>query len=139
MENNNDDNRTGKNHAGRRANKPLKILTASSVCGDKVNNTEGQHIGKITDVMLNLDEGNIQYMVVEFGGFLSFKKKYFAIPFDEMTVDTEHRAFIVDRTLKSFQDDPGFDADHWPMTNSHYEHSRFDGGFMGPNTGSDHS
>jgi hypothetical protein len=88
--------------------------------------------------MLNLNEGNIQYLILEFGGFLGFNRKYFAIPFDKLTIDTDRRVFVIDRSVESFQGDPGFDQHHWPQTNSHFEHSRFDGGFMGPNTGSDH-
>ena len=35
---NNLDNTTGENHTGKQANSPLKLLTASSICGDKVFN-----------------------------------------------------------------------------------------------------
>ena len=136
--NNEQDNVTGTNHAGNKANQPLKLLTASSIQGNKIFNNEGEDLGKIMDLMLNLHDGTIQYVIIEFGGFMGFARKYFAVPFDTLTIDEERHAFILDQSLESFKNNPGFDKEHWPESNSHWERSRFTGSFMGPNTGSDH-
>lgn len=135
---NEDDNRTGMNHGGKRPNYPVKLLTASSLRGDKVVNEGGEALGNILDVMLNLNDGRIQYVIIAFGGFLGIGRKYFAVPFEELTIDTHRHAFILDQSRKSFEGRPGFDKDHWPESNAHNERSRYDGGFMGANTGSDH-
>lgn len=36
------DNRTGMNHEGSDANTPVRRLTATSIIGDKVENTDGE-------------------------------------------------------------------------------------------------
>ncbi len=137
--NNEKDSTTGINHAGKSANPPLKILTASSICGDRVFNTAGERLGKIKDIMLNLEDGTMQYVVIRFGGFLGMFGKYFAVPFDALTIDVDRRAFILDQSLASFEVRPGFDKDHWPQANMQTAYrSRVKGGFMGANTGSDH-
>ena len=132
------DNETGRNHAGKQANSPVRLLTASSMRGDKVFNKQGEDLGQIMDIMVNLDEGRIQYIIIKFGGFMGMGEKYFAVPLEELTIDTERQAFILDQTRESFESNPGFDKDHWPESNSHYDRSRYTGGFMGANTGSDH-
>lgn len=132
------DNATGRNHTGRDANRPVRILTASSIIGDKVFNKTGEDLGKIMDIMLNLDQGNIEYVIVAFGGFMGMRQKYFAVPFGALTVDTGQHAFVFDQSRESFENHPGFDKGHWPEANFHTQFSGYSSGFMGPNTGADH-
>jgi len=46
------------------------VLTASTLKGDKVVNHTGEDLGKIEEIMLDLDHGRIAYAVLSFGGFL---------------------------------------------------------------------
>ena len=64
------DNRTGINHEGAQANTPVERLTASSIIGDRIENTYGEDLGKIDNLMINLHTGEIEYAVIEFGSFL---------------------------------------------------------------------
>lgn len=138
MNDNEKDNLTGENHAGNHANEPIKILTATSMLGDKVFNRTGDHLGKIMDIMLNLSNGKVEYVVIQSGGFMGISQKYFAVPFNALVVDADRHAFILNQNKDAFKDHPGFDKNHWPETNSHPQYLRHYGGFMGPNTGSDH-
>jgi sporulation protein YlmC with PRC-barrel domain len=138
MNENDLDNTTGKNHTGHRANEPLRILTASSITGDKVFNPSGERLGKIFDIMLNLESGKIEYIIIAFGGFLGIGQKYFAIPFVALTIDPDKHAFIFNQSRKAFENHPGFNKHHWPEANFHSQFSGSYGGFMGPNTGADH-
>jgi sporulation protein YlmC with PRC-barrel domain len=138
MKKNELDNSTGKNHAGSHANRPVRILTASSIIGDKVYNTTGDDLGKIMDIMLNVDKGNIEYVIIAFGGFMGMGRKYFAVPFEALDLDVDQQAFIFDQNKDSFENEPGFDKGHWPEANFHSPLTRSYSGFMGPNTGSDH-
>src|SRR5690606_9476289 len=74
------DNRTGINHEGADANKPVERLTASSIIGDSVENRKGETLGKIEELMVNVDTGKIEYAVLTAGGLLGVGKKLFAIP-----------------------------------------------------------
>jgi sporulation protein YlmC with PRC-barrel domain len=138
MQKNDLDNNTGENHTGKQANSPLRLLTASSIRGDKVFNKAGESLGKISDIMLNVEDGKIQYIVIAFGGFIGISQKYFAVPFDELIIQPDDHAFILDRTRESFENNPGFDKNHWPEANSHLDVARYGSGFMGANTGADH-
>jgi sporulation protein YlmC with PRC-barrel domain len=117
------DNRTAVNHEGPTANKPVRRLTASSIIGDGVENPQGEKLGKIVNLMINITSGAIDYVVIEFGSVLGLGGKLFAIPFGELKVDSEKRIFILNRDKTYLKNSPGFDKTHWPDTN---EHSYFD-------------
>jgi sporulation protein YlmC with PRC-barrel domain len=130
------ENATGHNQLGANANRPVHLLTASSIIGDKVENRKGESIGKISDIMLDTHNGNIEYFVIEFGGFLGFGEKLFAIPFSALKLNAKKEDFVLNVDKEFLEAAPGFDKDHWPETNSHYfDVNTYWGGFMGPNTG----
>jgi sporulation protein YlmC with PRC-barrel domain len=131
------DNLSGKNHTGAHPNSPVKFLTATSIIGDKVLNLKGEHLGTINDIMIDLSLGKIEYVVVEFGGFLGVGEKYFALPYALLTLDSKNEEFILDQSMDTLKNAPGFDKDHWPETNTHlFDSSSYWGGFMGVNSGS---
>ena len=115
------ENVTGVNNEGAHPNVPLKYLTASSIIGDKVRNDKDEHLGKIADIMVDLTTGKIEYIVIEFGGFLTIGTKLFAIPFSMMKVDPAKKMFILDQPRAMLEKAPGFDMNHWPETNLHSE------------------
>jgi sporulation protein YlmC with PRC-barrel domain len=119
------DNKTGKNSSGATPNNPLKHLTASSLIGDSIFNASGEDLGRIKDIMIDIDEAKIEYVVIEFGGFLGMNQKYLAVPLQDLTVAKEHRhAFILNETKESLKRYPGFDKGHWPNTNLHDENNQ---------------
>lgn len=113
------DNVTGRNHEGPLANAPVKRLTATSIIGDKIENMEGEDLGKIDNLMINIQNGEIEYVVVEFGSFLGLGGKLFAVPFRQLYLNTDKACFILNRDRDSFKNMPGFDKNHWPATNDH--------------------
>jgi len=130
------ENATGQNQSGANANRPVHILTATSIIGDKVVNPAGEDIGEINNIMVNILDGEIQYLIIEFGGFLGVGEKLFAIPFSAVKLNAKDQNFTLDVDKSFLESAPGFDKEHWPETNSHY----FDvnthwGSFMGVHTG----
>ncbi len=80
-----------------------------------------EHLGKIADIMIDITTGKIEYVVIEFGGFLTIGEKYFAIPFSLLRVDPVKKAFLLDQPKERLEKAPGFDMSHWPETNFHAE------------------
>ena len=131
------DNMTGVNHSGKSANRPVRLLTATTIIGDNVYNLEDEKLGEIKDIMLDIRNGRIEYVVIEFGGFLGIGEKFFAVPFRALTIDTVRHAFVLDQRREVLEKAPGFDKDHWPETNSQVwdNSTTYWGNFMGANTG----
>jgi sporulation protein YlmC with PRC-barrel domain len=117
------DNRTSVNHEGPDANTPAERLTATSIIGDRVENPQGEDLGKIDNLMINLQKGTVDYAILEFGSFLGIGGKLFAIPFGELHLDTQKKVFVLNRDKEYLKKSPGFDKTHWPDTN---EHTYFD-------------
>lgn len=113
------DNVTGRNHEGPNANAPVRRLTATSIIGDKVENLEGEDLGKIDNIMINVQNGEIEYVVLEFGSFLGMGGKLFAIPYKHFYLNSGKGCFVMNRDRDSFRNMPGFDKNHWPDTNDH--------------------
>ena len=99
-------------------NRPTGLST-SSLEGTKVYNFNNEHIGEIKDYVVDLDNGNVMYGVLSFGGFMGIGDKYFAVPWNAMTIDTENKCIRFDATTESLENAPGFDKNHWPSTGDH--------------------
>lgn len=110
------------------------VLSTSSLTGDPVVNPEGEKLGKLQEIMVDIDSGTIAYAVIVFGGFLGRGEKLFAVPWGAVSVDTEEKRLVVDMDPATLADAPGFDPDHWPafsdlewasMVHSHYSVSPY--------------
>lgn len=104
---------------GTGAMRPLERLHAKKIIGYELRNPQGEDLGKIDNLMINLEKGEVEYVVVEFGTFLGIGGKLFAVPFKELKLDRENKIFILDRDKEYLKKSPGFDKDHWPETNDH--------------------
>lgn len=91
-----------------------RVLSAAGIIGDKVVNTEGQQLGNIKDLMIDLDDAQIAYAVLSFGGFLGLGDKLFAIPLEALTFGSEDHTVVLDVDREVLKNAPGFDKDHWP-------------------------
>ncbi len=90
------------------------ILSSSTISGDKVVNSQGDSLGDIKDLMIDVDSGRVAYAVLEFGGFLGLGSKLFAVPLTAMKVDTDNHRFIFNQSREALENAPGFDKDDWP-------------------------
>jgi sporulation protein YlmC with PRC-barrel domain len=115
------DNLSGENKGALLPNQRGRYLTASSLEGDKVVNPAEEHLGDIKDIMLDLETGKIDYFVIEFGGFLGLGVKFFAIPLRLLKLDAPNKRFIFNESREVLEKAPGFDMDHWPDTNLHFD------------------
>lgn len=95
----------------------MNALSTSSITGTDVVNRDGENLGHIEDIMIDLSTGRILYTVLSFGGFLGIGNKLFAVPFDSFTIDKSNEKFVLDYDKDFLEKAPGFDKDNWPKTN----------------------
>jgi sporulation protein YlmC with PRC-barrel domain len=91
-----------------------RVLSSSSICSDRVKNDAGEDLGKIEELMVDLDSGRIAYAVLSFGGFLKMGNKLFAVPWEAVTVDTVNKHVILNVERSVLERASGFDKDNWP-------------------------
>lgn len=97
-----------------------RILSATTILGNKVVNAEGEQLGTIRDLVIDLDDAQIAYAVLSFGGFLGMGDKLFAIPLEALAFNLKDQTVILDVDKEVLKNAPGFDKDHWP-DNAQYE------------------
>lgn len=70
-------------------------MAASSLDGTKVITADGEHVGKISDIMLDVRSGRIAYAVLSEGGFLGFGTTLHAIPWGALTLNVHEKVLLV--------------------------------------------
>jgi len=74
----------------------------------------GEHLGKIEDIMIDLENGRVAYSVLSFGGFLCLGNKLFAVPYEALSVRQHEQDFVFDVNKEILKNTEGFDKDDWP-------------------------
>lgn len=90
------------------------VLSASSISSDKVKNLQGEDLGKIEDLMIDLKSGRVAYAVVSFGSGFMHSGKFLAIPWESLAVDQGDKKIILNVPRETLESAEGFDKDHWP-------------------------
>src|SRR6476620_614191 len=90
------------------------VLKASHLIGMKVQGTDGKKLGDIKDLVVDPADGDIDYAVLDFGGFLGIGDKYFAVPWEALQWTADRKAIVLDVSKKDLKQAPGFDKNNWP-------------------------
>ena len=90
------------------------VLKATELLGTNVHGTDGKKLGSIKDLVINPQDGDIQYAVLEFGGFAGIGEKYFAVPWRGLHLEQDGKHLTLDLHRKDLKDAPGFDKSSWP-------------------------
>ena len=91
-----------------------RVLSAGSIIGSKVVNSGGEQLGTIKDLVVDLDDAQIAYAVLAFGGFMGLGDKLFAIPLEALIFDTRANQVVLDVDRDELKTAPGFDKEKWP-------------------------
>ena len=97
------------------AMKTPKVLSASTLKGDKVTNTKGEDLGTVEEIMLDLERGRVAYVVLSFGRINWMpNNKLFAVPWEALSISFHDKKFILNVSKETLKSAPGFDRGKWP-------------------------
>jgi sporulation protein YlmC with PRC-barrel domain len=91
------------------------VLSTSAVLGATVVNRAGENLGKIEELMLDLEKGRVAYAVLSLGGFLGMGEKLFAVPFEALKLDASREHFTLDVDKNKLKNAPAFDKNNPPQ------------------------
>jgi len=102
-----------------------KVVTAHSfrtadLVGMNVRNKQGETLGRIDDLVIDMKTGDVRYAALGVGGVAGIGSKLFAVPWSSMTFvfgepsNKNDRHFVLDMSQDDFNRSPGFDSSHWP-------------------------
>jgi sporulation protein YlmC with PRC-barrel domain len=92
----------------------MVALSAGTLKGDAIKNHNDETLGELEEIVIDVDAGKVAYGVLASGGFLGMGEKFFAIPWEMLTVDTDEKVLRLDLDKEIFEEAPGFDKDDWP-------------------------
>lgn len=89
---------------------------SSTITGMAVRNSSGENLGKIEDLVIDLNSGEVRYAALSFGGFLGVGDKLFAVPMRSLrlVVADKDRHFVLNVDKERLEKAPGFDKNSWP-------------------------
>ena len=103
-------------HSMHRAN--LKdAVKASDVMGMTVKNNQGEKLGKVENMLVDLSSGRIVAVVVSSGGFLGLGDELSAVPPTTLRFNTERDGLQLDVSKEALSKAPHFKAGEWPQFN----------------------
>jgi hypothetical protein len=93
-------------------------MSVSTLKGHKVVNKAKEDLGKIEDLMIDLENDRIAYAVLSFGGFLGMGNKLFAVPWRALELRLYENSMIITLNVDKevLKKAEGFDKDDWPVT-----------------------
>jgi hypothetical protein len=77
---------------------------------------EGDDIGKIHELMIDMSYGRVAYAVLQFGGVMGLGDKLFAIPWEAFSAGDDSDEYVLNVDKEVLKDAKGFDKDDWPKT-----------------------
>lgn len=78
-------------------------LRASSIIGLQVRNDSGERLGKVQDLIVNLESHSAPFAIVEFGGTLGIGATRVAVPLTDLKWSSEPKELLLSATKDEFQ------------------------------------
>jgi hypothetical protein len=115
------------------------VHKSSTFFGSSVENTKGESLGTISDLVLDPETGNIKYAALSYGGVLGLGGKFFAVSWDALTLQPDGKTFLLNVDQALLETTPGFDKTNWPQQPDPMLQAavRAPGGAVPPRTGTE--
>jgi sporulation protein YlmC with PRC-barrel domain len=90
----------------------------SAIEGMVVRNASGDDLGKVKDLVIDLESGTVVYAALDFGGFIGIGDKLFAVPWNAFKCETNGKVqhLVLAIPKEKLKNAPGFDKSHWPVS-----------------------
>ena len=92
----------------------MNAFMVDKIIGSKVMNLKGETLGKIADLVVDVDTGRILYAILDFGGFLGFEEKRFPVPWASLAALPSEGTFFLNQTKAQLENAPAFDRKNVP-------------------------
>jgi len=99
----------------------INAFMVEKIIGSKVVNLKGETIGKIENLVVDIDTGRIVYAVLESGGFLGIGDKLVPVPWASLAALPSEGIFFLNQSKEQMEKAPAFDKNNLPnMTDMHW-------------------
>jgi len=109
-----DTKKTGARAESRQVKQTMRDMRASKLIGSDVRNAQGENLGEIKDLVVDVNNERVYYAVLSFGGFLGLGDKLFAYPVRAFTQAADSDKVILNVDKAKLKAAPGFEKDRYP-------------------------
>ena len=99
-------------------------ISSSKVAGTAVYNANGDKLGSIDDVIIDIVSGQVRYAALEFGGFLGVGTDRYPLPWSMLKYDTGLDGYVVPLKKEQLEKAPRYT--HMPEYNDDYGRKVYD-------------
>lgn len=90
----------------------LTLADSGSLDGSQVRNQQGEKIGEIEDLVIDIKQGQLAYAIVGVGGFLGLGEKSVAVPWGRLQPTSEAQSFVMNVDRQTLESAPAVDTEN---------------------------
>lgn len=94
------------------------VWRVGNLLGKEVRNSQGEDLGAIEDIVIDLNNRNIRYVAISHGGMLGVGEKLFAVPLSDLREQQDedgNTVFVLNVDARALENAQGFEnRDRWP-------------------------
>lgn len=98
-----------------------RLISSKKVEGTAVYDGKGDKLGTIDSFMVEKRTGQVEYAVLSSGGLFGASGRYYPLPWNELSYDTERGGYVVGRGVEGFDGAPSFGAGEEPRFDRDYD------------------
>ncbi len=92
--------------------KSMEDQRASKWIGSKIENRQGENLGKVEDLVLD-SKGRVDFVIISHAGALGLGEKYMAVPLKSFS-RKDGNTLVLDMSKEKMAQAPSFDKNNWP-------------------------
>ena len=92
----------------------INAFMVEKIIGSKVINLKGETLGKIENLVVDIDTGRIVYAILDFGGFLGIGSKLFPVPWESLAALPLEGIFFLNQSKEQIEKAPAFEKKNLP-------------------------
>jgi hypothetical protein len=98
-----------------------RLISSSKVEGTVVYDGQGEKLGAIDSFMVEKRTGQVEYAVLRSAGLFGAGTRYYPLPWNELTYDTELGGYVVSQGAARFEGAPSYEEGQAPRFDSDYD------------------
>ncbi len=96
------------------------LIASDRVEGTKVFRPDGKKVGKVHHFMVSKQSGQVEYVVLSFGGFLGMGEEFRPVPWDALDYDTDLGGYVVSAEEDTLKNSPNYPVGREPTWDRAY-------------------
>lgn len=97
-----------------------RLIASNKVEGTAVYNRNGDKLGSIDCFMVGKRNGRVEYAVMAFGGLFGMGERYYPLPWDVLTYDTDQGGYVVSLNKDKLENAPSYERGSEPNYDRDY-------------------